>query len=226
MTTWLPGWTVLLHRYPDTTDHVWIWARDQALTWAICISWCKSVAVEFDGCHGTLSSVETHLGQWHVAEQCWSRGGFVGVRGLTRCFSCELSALSSFNGTWANLRHVLLSFMVWSNLITDLSFQLVFAGYGYDKIFPKRKKRKLQRKHPSHLWIIESDRDIVSVNPVMTFKKLWKLTSNVKPADFVNPSSSQATSGLHKSWLPSHGHLTAFWDIKVSTAVIVWTVLF
>lgn len=153
-------------------------------------------------------------------------GGFVGVRGLTRCFSCELSALSSFNGTWANLRHVSLSFMVWSNLITDLSFQLVFAGYGYDKIFPKRKKRKLQRKHPSHLWIIGSDRDIVSVNPVMTFKKLWKLTSNVKPAHFVNPSSSQATSGLHKSWLPSHGHLTAFWDIKVSTAVIVWTVLF
>lgn len=28
--------------------------------------------VAFDGCHGTLSSVETHLGQWHVAEQ---RGG-------------------------------------------------------------------------------------------------------------------------------------------------------
>lgn len=94
--------------------------------------------MEFDGCHGTLSSVETHLGQWHVAEQRGGRGKgrCGGGGGLTRCFSCELSALSSLIGPPANLRHVSLSFRDDQTSLQSFNFcSYLCLSYGYDTAF-------------------------------------------------------------------------------------------
>lgn len=106
-------------------------------------------------------------GHWARWERTWVSGTSPsGVRrvvcggGWTRCFCCELSALSSPIGPWANWRHASLSFRVWSNLITALSFQLPFV---FDLLtrwnFPAEWSapqclRLLERWRKCHEWVL------------------------------------------------------------------------
>ena len=59
-----------------------------------------------------------------------------GGEALTRCFSCELSALSSLIGPRANLRHVSLSFRDDQTSLQSFNFSSYLClSYGYDTAF-------------------------------------------------------------------------------------------